>query len=211
MADPEQDEKERNQNYFLVREEPFTALKEFSRVFAKAISAFAMGDQKKLSAIRSAFWLECSFCRMQVGGEEILSMSGPSDSSRANPTIKRIMSGHCGREGCESPKCCLFFSRDLAVEWPEIFVHVQKIQNSEKRAAAKGGGKKRFAFKRFAFRFAWPRIPLRTLGRVGIGMAILAIVLFVRHWHAGGRIPLLREPEKFRVAPLPPGETENHH
>jgi len=43
----------------------------------------------------------------------------------------------------------------------------------------------------------------RTIIRFAIALGILLLVLILRQWYVGGRIPLLREPEKFRVAPLP--------
>ena len=30
-----------------------------------------------------------------------------------------------------------------------------------------------------------------------------ALLLIIRQWYLGGRIPILREPEKFRVTPSP--------
>jgi hypothetical protein len=45
--------------------------------------------------------------------------------------------------------------------------------------------------------------------RAGIALAALVVVLLVRQWHAGGRIPLIREPEHFRVA-TDPNEGEAH-
>jgi hypothetical protein len=44
---------------------------------------------------------------------------------------------------------------------------------------------------------------LRVPAHVWITLAALVVVLVMRQWYVGGRIPLLREPEHFKVDVAP--------
>ena len=66
---------------------------------------------------------------------------------------------------------------------------VQRIQAEQAAASAAGRRAARLGVAR----------------RVGLALVIVVLLLLFRQWYFGGRIPLIREPEKFRVDPAPPG------
>jgi hypothetical protein len=53
-------------------------------------------------------------------------------------------------------------------------------------------------------------VNLRLVARLTLGLGILLTLLVIRQLYYGGTIPLLREPEKFKVDVVPPGEHKRH-
>ncbi len=186
--------------HFAVREEQIQALAEFSSALAEACRDGIAGDGKKREAVRAALSAECTRCGIRVSGDELLAIAESADAPEQNPKIKRMRLGYCAREGCESFTYRLFFHNQPGLSWPAVFVQMEAATHSQTELAAAEA----LARQAAARKARW-----QTVKRVGIALAVVALLIVIRQWYIGGRILLIREPEKFRVDPLPPGQTES--
>jgi hypothetical protein len=188
--------------YFSVREERIQALEQFSRALSAACRRCGPSEAKTAEAVRAALSAECMKCGIHVSGGELLAISETAEAKEPSAKVKRMRLGYCARDGCESFTYRLFFRSHPGADWPTITAQLEAVgQNCTELSAAQAAAKRAAARKA-----RW-----RTLGRIGIALAIIGLLLVIRQWYVGGRIPLLREPEKFRVDPLPPGQEDSRH
>jgi hypothetical protein len=88
----------------------------------------------------------------------------------------------------------LHFGRVPDLDWEVIQEQMAAAENHRLALVAAEAAAKRAAQRKFNWRF---------IARVAIALGVLLLLLMIRQWYLGGRIPILREPEKFRVAPAP--------
>ena len=177
----------------LSREERIGAVLEFSGVLAETLQAMEETGGKISPTVRAAFSAECVMCGSCVTGEELLAVADTSESAEVNANIERLRLGQCIRQGCDAARYRLIFQRIPGLNWRTIFERMEEVTAARKETArtqSKLGG--------------W----LSAHWRIAVGVGLILLVLLIRQWYLGGRIPLIREPEKFRVDPLPPGQTE---
>jgi hypothetical protein len=96
--------------------------------------------------------------------------------------------GDCAREKCDSYYYRMTFQSFPGVDWARLISRFEK------------GGPKPDAQKSWLVKY------LRTMrvpAHIWITVAALVLVLVMRQWYVGGRIPLLREPEHFKVDVAP--------
>lgn len=137
---------------------------------------------------------ECLGCAMQVSGEELQALSQPPSVEAGSAKINRMRLGDCARPGCNSYYYRLQFQRDQRVDWPGLVSRVQ-TRVPEPIGLAPVRPRRRLPWRSWA-RPAFVR-------RLGIAVVIIVALLLVREWRQGGQIPLLHEPEQFRVDPAP--------
>jgi hypothetical protein len=181
--------------HFLVREEPVPRLERI--VFALSEAAARCGEcsDKIRSALPLALAADCVGCGMRVTGEELLILSRlpqQHESSR----IKRLRTGHCARAGCECDQYLLLLQNHPDIDWAKLF-----SAGDEKKEEPSVSAEAELAVAGAA----WCSARRRKAVRIGL-LIVATILLFVlRQYYLGGRIPLIREPEKFHVDPAPPG------
>lgn len=138
----------------------------------------------------AAFEAECIGCGIQISGAELLQIADLSGGDVASDSkVDRLRKGYCARRTCESRFYEIRCVAQRGVDWQAILAmkdgHVSAPEPliPDDTPAASGG---------------W-RNKLILIGGIGIA-AILLLAIAFQYW-AGGRIPFLREPEKFEVDP----------
>jgi len=190
-----------NQEDFTVREEPLQTLAQFAGTLAEVSRACERQQAGTAAAIRASLLAECTKCGIHVSGDELLAIAESPDTPAPSDKVKRMRLGYCARDGCESFTYRLSFRNHPGLDWRAVFAQMETVrQNRGELTAAEAAAGRVAARKRL-----W-----RSLKRVAIALAIIGLLLGMRQWYVGGRIPLIREPEKFRVDPLPPGQQEPH-
>jgi hypothetical protein len=134
--------------------------------------------------------LECVECRTKVTGEELFVLSRPTDGNDLTVALRRMRLGFCPNPKCHSYHYTL--TLQTSPEMPDWQPHLHKAERRLKELEAARAGRAK----------TW-----RTrLVRPALVAATAITLLFVVHQlYFGGRIPFLREPEKFRVDIAPEG------
>ena len=182
---------------FLVREKSIADLKRFSLALVELTTRCGGAKDKLAKSLAAAMSAKCVRCGTQVAGEELLALAAEDD--KAPPNLLRLRENHCAREDCASDTYCLTLQRHPGLDWTLLLLQVERIQEEQARQAAIQRESTRLA-ERAAHRG-------RTL-RIALLVALGILLFLIRQWYLGGRIPLLREPERFHVDPLPPGAVE---
>ena len=172
----------------LVREEQLQQLESFCRRLVEALGRAGLGPEKSFEKMHASLTAECVKCGFRVSGEECFALSQVADDEGLIGPIRRLHLGYCARPGCESYSYRLSFQRHPDVDWIAILSQVEHIKEEQ---AGKSAAVRRAA-------------SLDVIRRVGLALVVVVLLLLLRQWYFGGRIPLIREPEKFRVDPAPP-------
>jgi len=173
----------------LVQEEQIQQLETFCRRLVEALSRAGLDPEKSFEVSHASLTAECVKCGFRVSGEVCFALSRAADGEGLVGTLRRLHLGDCARPGCESYSYRLSFQRHPDVDWIAILRQVEHIKEEQ---AGKSAAVRRAA-------------SLGVIRRVGLALVIVALLLLFRQWYFGGRIPLIREPERFRVDPAPPG------
>ena len=185
--------------HVLTRQEHLLKLNPFCRALDKALALTGLPQEKLPEAWRAAVAAQCVQCGIEVSGKELFALSKPPSAELASAKIGRLRLGDCARKGCSSYYYRLTFHPYLEINWPEILAQAETIQDEP---ADQPPGK--LAYGR---RGLWHMPATRRLG--GVFLLVL-LLLIVRQWYIGGRIPLLREPEKFQADPDSIATTVTH-
>lgn len=140
--------------------------------------------------------LQCEQCGLQVSGAEWGAVLQTEDHSvLGDPRLSRFHQGYCGRKDCQSYYYRVTFSEVPGVDWGQILAQVGRdVPQPEASIPAAP-----------AFQFgAGSRRQMAI--RLGIGAAVIGILLLARRLWTGGSIPLVKPARKFTVDPssLPP-------
>lgn len=183
MNEPPQEERFEHQ-------ERLQQLSQFCHALRRGIERSGLGVEKTLAIFRSNVLGECDRCGISVTGEELFALTEAPSAERSGPKIGRLRLGYCARRGCESYFCRLTFSACPQVDWAKL-VATAKIPQARK-------GDEAATVLRIR---SWLGCLARLEGtrRLGLAITVLLLVLLVRQLYFGGRVPLLREPEHFRV------------
>jgi hypothetical protein len=136
---------------------------------------------------------ECVGCGIHVSGEELFAISQPPSAETATIKIGRLRKGDCARQGCDSYYYTVSFQPQPPLDWSKL---IAEAESGELTAP----GKLR---DELAHSTSKIRAGLRAPRQVFIALAVILVVLLFRQLYYGGRIPLIREPEHFRVDPGP--------
>lgn len=165
------------------RQEHLGQLPAFSARLGEAIRAAAAPDQTR-AAVLQALRGQCVGCAIPLSGEEILAIAEPGPG---NAKVERLRKGDCARQTCTSAFYLIRGAEHPGLDWPKLLGAAEdaaqaSVQAEQQRAQAKA-----------------KQARLGNLRRVGVGLAILVVLLLGRQCYLGGSIPLLRQPEKFEV------------
>jgi hypothetical protein len=181
--------------HFLVREESVQRLERIVFALTEAARRCEAPAQRIRDALPLSLAAECVDCGIRLTGEELLLLSRLPRATEVD-RLKRLRAGHCARAGCECDQYRLFFQNHPDLDWTKLFSAGEEVKaelsGSGEAEPGAADGDRRAVRRRKAIRIV-----------LLIGAGVLLFVL--RQLYLGGRIPLIREPEKFRVDPAPPG------
>jgi hypothetical protein len=166
------------------RQQPLPKLEGFCRALCEALHPTGLELPKVFDASITA---ECVRCGIRISGVELFALSQPPSEELSSAKIGRLRLGDCARQGCNGYEYRLTFRSLPTLDWPKLISQadaIQQEQSPEYAVATK-------ATKRLHWR--------GTARRVGVALGVVLLLLVLRQLYLGGRIPLLREPEHFRV------------
>jgi len=177
----------------IIRQEHLHGLPHFCLNLAEALKRIVPDEARRRTLARTSLSGECVLCGLNVNGEEFLAVgASEAEAATANAKIARLRQGYCGRNGCDSCFYRLTFYPYPDLDWAQAFTQSETVQE-EQREEAKAEVAEVKGLRRV---HRW-----KLAGRVLIGLTVLCLLYVIRQWYTGGTIPILREPEKFRVDP----------
>ncbi len=181
------------ENAATIREQHLQTLAPFCRALDQALSAQELPPDQALDIWRTNVSGVCVCCGTIISGDDLFGLSQTLEGPYPSAPLQRLSLGYCPHPGCESFFCRLTFRKHEKVDWPALLERAEALMGEPGRPA----GKLRAADYLKGF------LSLGLTRRIGIGLALLIVLLLVRQWYGGGRIPWVREPERFRVDPAP--------
>ena len=169
------------------RQENLLKLRVFCQALFEAAQRAGMKAEEVSAAFRASLSAECVHCGQQVSGEELLALAHPATEDLTTK-VNRLRLGDCARQGCESYFYRVTFQPQPSMDWSKL-IHEAEALEPQLAQASSGRPK--------------PGLGLWIPNKVLVALAGLVLLLFLRQWYMGGRIPFIREPEKFRVDPAP--------
>jgi hypothetical protein len=185
----------------IVRQEEIRRLQPLCRALAEAIERRGVPPDQARAAWGADVAATCPRCGIAVSGVELLALSQPPAAETASAKIGRLRLGDCARRGCDSYHCLLTFKAPSEVNWLDLLSEAEGILH-EQEHPVEGSATPCQVVSQLAQRF-W-RSP--SARRVWIVLAAVLFLTLARQWYRGGSIPLIREPEHFRVDPTPQEE-----
>lgn len=172
------------------RQQHLLKLEPLCRLAAEELTEAGWAPEKVQEAFKQGVCAECVSCGIEVSGTELYALSQPPSAEYANAKIGRLRMGDCARKGCDSYYYRMTFQSVAGVDWKRLVAQFEKGEPHQDHAEGDGTEKNRLTkYLRTV------RVPVH----VWITLAALVVVLAMRQWYVGGRIPLLREPEHFKV------------
>jgi hypothetical protein len=176
---------------FRDREESIRRLPQL--VFAAFEACRRRGGDLQLSkaAFPKAIGAKCNLCGFVLSGEELLALADVFGANEESTMLKRLRAGHCAREGCAATHYHLLFYNTPELSWPAILAksrptEAENPQPESEPVIATAPARRNI---------------LPKVARVGAVIGICLLLWLWWQWRTGGRIPILREPEHFRVTP----------
>jgi hypothetical protein len=140
-------------------------------------------------------------CNIEVSGAELLALSQPPSAEHSTAKIGRLRLGDCARKGCDSLFYSISFAPVDGLDWPAVLESTADIQEhpGERR-------RRRATLISDVLQLARRHL----VPRAAIALVFILAIVMLRQWYIGGRIFLIREPQKFYFAPGPeiPASTE---
>jgi cytochrome P450 len=174
----------------LIHQQHLLKLEPLCRSIAEALMDAGWTQERVHDAFLTSVSAECISCGISVSGEELYALAQPPSADHAHVKIGRLRMGDCARERCDSYYYRITFKAFPGADWARLVSQFEKGEPQRKQAGVAGNQRKRL--------MKYVR-NLRAPAHVWITVAALVLVLVVRQWYVGGRIPLLREPEHFKV------------
>jgi hypothetical protein len=178
----------------MTHQEHLLKLEPLCRSLDEALTDAGWTPERVRDAFQTSVSAECVSCGIPISGTELFALSQPPSADHAHVKIGRLRMGDCAREKCDSYYYRVTFQAFPGADWASL---VSQFEKGEPRPKA---AKKSRTQKNWATKFL---STLRVPAHVWITVAVLVLVLVVRQWYVGGRIPLLREPEHFKVDVAP--------
>lgn len=184
------------------RREPTERILNLAVALAEGLQRSGLSDERIAEIAVSGISGECPQCHARITGKdlvEIATVVGEADG--LTPRLARLRNGYCARNACDARFYELAFQNQPDLDWRPILDRSDRIDTRSLRQAEAVDpdvvAKSADARSRFH----------RSMGlRILVPLLLLLTLLLARHWYRGGTIMFLREPEEFRVDPLPPGE-----
>ncbi len=176
----------------LSREQQLQKLESFCRALNGLFARAGLTPEQSEEVWRLGVAAECSRCGIRIYGEELYALSQPPSEKWANAKIGRLRLGNCARDGCDAYSYRLTFYPYGDLDWPAILA---SVDGTKEEPAPQAAGQ---STRRMGWGLVWQSSAAR---RVGLGLGAIVLLLLVRQWYIGGRIPLLREPQIFQADP----------
>lgn len=186
-----------------VREAPLPELQSFCRALAQALSQAGLEAGEVAVAFRVGLDAECTRCGIRVWGEELFALWRPPSAEHSSAKVGRLRLGYCARDGCQSAVYRLTLWNSPTLDWRVVMPKAEAMQQGQEEKTAPQAA-------------LCPQVPAPAIFRraarsglayrVAVALAVGALLFLVWQWRRGGRIPILREPEHFRVTVAPAGE-----
>ena len=170
---------------FLVREDSIRRLPRL--VFAA--SEACRRKKESMAALPKALGAQCTVCGFVLSGEELLALAEISSANKESAMLQRLRHGRCARESCKATHYRLQFYDIPEISWSALLAESRPSEASKPPPEPET----RPAPGRRAI--------LRKVQKISAGVGVCLLVWMWWQWRTGGRIPILREPEHFRVAP----------
>lgn len=187
----------------LIRQVDLRSGTAFARSLVAALQS-TVGGAQLLPVLRAGVHAHCPQCQLRLFGEDVLALTGnEAPDPQVSAKLHRLAQGFCGRQGCEALFYEFQFDPVESVDWEKVLAQVEATggpQATETAVAEQELAARKAAAKR------------RTRLRVAVGVALVVLLLAIRHVMTGGTIPFVREAQHFTADPatLPKlGET-NH-
>ena len=144
----------------------------------------------------------CQRCGTSLSALDLLRLGlAAQPESLGDGRLTRVLRGYCISGSCESYYYLFTFREHPSVAWPALQAGAKAEPG---KAQLDPAAQARLALRRSE---KWRERRGAAL-RVTAGLLVLALLLLWRQWQAGGRIPVLREPRQFTVAPQPQAPVE---
>jgi hypothetical protein len=172
---------------FLVREEPIRRVPKL--IFAaSAACRRASGDpQSSRTALPRAIGAQCTLCGFVLSGEELLALAEIARANEKSAMLQRLRDGKCARQDCKASHYRLQFYNTPEINWSTLLAEFRPKETSQLQSEPASA----------------PALPRRNiLPKLARIAAVLGLLLFAWlwwQWYTGGTIPILRQPEHFRV------------
>lgn len=144
----------------------------------------------------SALLAGCVHCGARISGEELVRLAGFS-GPQESPRLRRLRTGRCVSPGCPSHEYKLIFRNHPDIDWVKLLstALAERTEDDSDDEPPDAIVHDPERFRRWKRRI---RVTLLTM--------VVLFLLLARQVYNGGRIPLVREPQKFRVDPAPHGQ-----
>jgi hypothetical protein len=137
----------------------------------------------------------CVQCELGLTGEELSQLAlAESAEQLGEPKLARLRQGYCGRDGCDSYYYNVRFEDHPRVNW-EILIPALKTAPPPPAAPTPAPDRAEADAVAVGWR-AWVASGNR---RIVLGLALLLILLVVRHFWLGGRVPFLHAKPHYRI------------
>jgi hypothetical protein len=178
------------QQPLLTRRERLGRLGDVCQAITAALQKKGFDSDFVFLTFRDLVFAECVDCGTRVPGEELYVLSQPADGEDLTVSLRRLRLGYCANPSCQSFHYQLSFHPGDKLDWNSCLTQADRI--TQDQADARAGRSKH-----------WRSALIRPTAITIVG---LLLILLLRQLYVGGRIPLIREPEKFRVDPAPVGD-----
>ena len=169
----------------LTREEHIEKFGQLSLLLADV----ARTNDEARKAVCEAVSAECIQCSINISGTELLELADPGVQN-PNAKVQRLRQGYCARQGCNAYFYRVKFLPHASVDWPNVLSPLdapkEGHQSNTVQAIEKVITSKRIQDREYMIRAC-------------IALSVLGFVLLAWHWYRGGSVPIIREPEKFKV------------
>ena len=179
--------------YRITRQVPLVRLETFCRSLQEATD-LVYDSSESADIWRLHISAECPACGIRTSGEELRALAFPPCAEFASAKIGRMRLGSCARHGCEAWDYSVHLWNQEGIDWPILLKAADKLGQAIDTSPKVSGHGSLAGFGQPAASYA-----VRVAGMLGIVFTLW----LARELYLGGRIPLLREPEKFKIDTTP--------
>ncbi len=165
----------------------------FCSMLEETLRVAGFTSDECLEIFRAFVSAECVRCSIRVSGEELFALSQPPSAERSTAKIGRMRLGDCARKDCSGCYYNFVFTPLPQLSWTKILEGLNSAMDSQAHSVQDS----RVLKWHFSVFFRSP-----VFARIAIVASLFSILLIVHQWRRGGRIPLVREPERFHVDTL---------
>jgi hypothetical protein len=149
---------------------------------------------------------ECPACGIQVYGDELRALALPPSAELASAKVGRMRFGNCARQGCDAWHYCVHLWNQQEIEWPGFDEAAEAPACDANLSFSPEGSWLRFGSLQARLLVYWP-LAFRRCAIAFLPFGLILALWLAREFYLGGRVPYLREPEKFRIETAAPDPT----